>query len=683
MRFSLGFVVLFLLFSTPLRAQLNCNESVPYLIHELQGTGDETPFPNRNVRVKGIVVGDYQGQASLRGFFVQEEKEDWDDDPFTSEGIFVYEGFSSVVDVAPGDLVVVQGTITEFQDLTEITDVEITVCATGLVPDTTLLMEWENTTTFAERYEGMLVRFVDTMHITGFLDLPRFGELLLSAGRRQSQYTEQFAPGSEFTNYEEAQNANRLLLDDVRNGSDHRPIYHLANNPELRAGQYTTRLSGVMDEAYGSYRLRPVRPVSFTGNELPRSPIEKEGNLRVATFNLENYFNGSGGNFFNSRGASSLAEFRVQTEKIVAAILDLDADIIGIQEVENDYQLVDQSAVKALVEALNEADQTEAIYAYVEPGNAIGTDVIAVGLIYRSDVVTPIGAPQILDQPAELFLQSATNRAPLAQAFSVGGETVWVASLHLKAKASSNYDSRPGADPLDDDLGDGQSYWNRIRTRGIEATRDWMHSLVDNETEARIIILGDLNAYSQEDPIQTMIAEGYRQAVPQGYTFSFRGFWGKLDHILMSPQLQSEFISGHTLPFNADELSLRGYDSDESAFVTNSPRRSSDHDPVVADFSIGVTTNLPSILWPGLKVQISPNPAYDQALLTLDLHQELPLAIEMVNAQGQVVRQVTAMTWYPAGTHRLAIDLSGMESGWYGIRLVNTMGQLTRKILVH
>ena len=97
----------------------------------------------------------------------------------------------------------------------------------------------------------------------------------------------------------------------------------------------------------------------------------------------------------------------------------------------------------------------------------------------------------------------------------------------------------------------------------------------------------------------------------------------------------------------------------------------------------GVTTNLPSILWPGLKVQISPNPAYDQALLTLDLHQELPLAIEMVNAQGQVVRQVTAMTLYPAGTHRLAIDLSGMESGWYGIRLVNTMGQLTRKILVH
>jgi hypothetical protein len=67
-------------------------------ISEIQGTGDVSPCVGESV----IVVGDYEGPSpNLRGFYVQRSDDDWDDDPMTSEGIFVFNG--DVDDVDLGD----------------------------------------------------------------------------------------------------------------------------------------------------------------------------------------------------------------------------------------------------------------------------------------------------------------------------------------------------------------------------------------------------------------------------------------------------------------------------------------------------------------------------------------------------------------------------------------------------
>jgi hypothetical protein len=58
-------------------------------IHRIQGTAQRSPEEGRRHVVEGIVVGDFQGAAQLSGFFLQEAKPD--DDPATSEGIFVYD----------------------------------------------------------------------------------------------------------------------------------------------------------------------------------------------------------------------------------------------------------------------------------------------------------------------------------------------------------------------------------------------------------------------------------------------------------------------------------------------------------------------------------------------------------------------------------------------------------------
>ena len=58
-------------------------------IHRIQGAGPRSPEVGRRHTVEGVVVGDFQGSDRLSGFFLQQT--DPDDDPATSEGIFVYD----------------------------------------------------------------------------------------------------------------------------------------------------------------------------------------------------------------------------------------------------------------------------------------------------------------------------------------------------------------------------------------------------------------------------------------------------------------------------------------------------------------------------------------------------------------------------------------------------------------
>jgi hypothetical protein len=110
----------------------NCGDPATS-IHEVQGAGPDSPLSgSTGIVVEGVVVGDFQDTAiQLGGFFIQEEDADVDADPLTSEGIFVYDGGFGI-DVAVGDVVRVQGNVTEYYGLTELNGVSnLAVCDTG------------------------------------------------------------------------------------------------------------------------------------------------------------------------------------------------------------------------------------------------------------------------------------------------------------------------------------------------------------------------------------------------------------------------------------------------------------------------------------------------------------------------------------------------------------------------
>ncbi len=97
-------------------------------MHAIQGAGAASPEVDKIHVVEGLVVGDFQEPTTgLGGFFLQEEDLQADADPLTSEGLFIY---ASSVPVQMGDLVRVQGTVDEFFDLTELTNViNLSVCS--------------------------------------------------------------------------------------------------------------------------------------------------------------------------------------------------------------------------------------------------------------------------------------------------------------------------------------------------------------------------------------------------------------------------------------------------------------------------------------------------------------------------------------------------------------------------
>ena len=276
------------------------------------------------------------------------------------------------------------------------------------------------------------------------------------------------------------------------------------------------------------------------------------------------------------RGADTAEELERQQAKIVAAILALDAEIVGLMEIEND---ADDAAVDNLVAALNEAAGEQRYAAIEEPdtgGGLFGTDAIKVAMIFQPDAVIPMGPA--VTTGSEAF---ANARLPLAQRFrpADGGQPFTVVVNHFKSKGCG------GATGANADQGDGQSCYNADRVEQAEALVDLIDSLPGRST----MIIGDLNAYGDEDPIDVLEVAGYvdlvdtRLAEADQYTYVFQGQAGYLDHALASPQLARRIAGVDIWHINADEPLFLDYNTEfnPDGFYAPDPYRSSDHDPVL------------------------------------------------------------------------------------------------------
>ncbi len=586
------------------------------LISAIQGPGETSPVAGQVVAFEGVVVGDYEGPTpALRGFYVQEQDEDHDGDPNTSEGIFVFHGDVDGVDL--GDEVLVQGTVSEFQGQTQI----------GF-PDSLEVLSSGNAVTAAaatlplatldelERYEGMLVTFSQTLYVTEFFQLGRFGQVVVSSGDRLAQPTSVVEPGAPANALQAENNLNRLIIDDEANSQNPDPIHfgrggnELTASNTLRGGDTVTGPVGVLTYTWAgnsasgnAYRLRVVGDLSDSGlvpggvvpvfeavNERPATAPAVGGDVKLVSFNVLNYFVtlddggldcGPVGFPHECRGANTTEELDRQREKLVAAILEIDPAVLGINEVENSAGV---EAMADIVDALN-AEVGAGTYDYIETGT-IGTDAIKVGLIYQTDEVTPVGDYAILDSSVDPRFDDSLHRPALAQTFTGSGETFNVVVNHLKSKSCTD------ATGLDADQGDGQACFNAARTSGAEALVDWVASDPTGSGDPDTIITGDLNSYAMEDPIDVLVAAGYVDLArlfdgADTYTYVFDGQWGYLDYAMASPSLVSKVTGALPYHINADEPSVLDYNTDFKTpnhvvtLFAPDEFRTSDHDPVV------------------------------------------------------------------------------------------------------
>jgi uncharacterized protein len=588
-------------------------------IYDVQGSGLVSPLVGSEVAVEGIVVGDFQENdgdpfdTDLDGFYIQDAA--GDGDAATSDGIFVFAPGGS--DVSVGDRVRVRGTVIEFFGLTQLGNLNLQLhCSSGNSITPTEVSLPVTSVEELEAYEGMLVTFPQPLFISEFFNFDRFGEMVLTT-ERQFQPTAIFEPGSpEAQALAESNRLSRITLDDGRSAQNPDPAVH--PNGEIfdldnlfRGGDMLQNVTGVMDFRFSLYRIQPTQGADFTVmNPRPLQPEDVGGNLKVASFNVLNYFTTidtgqpvcgpTGGQ--DCRGADTVEEFERQRAKIISALSEIDADIVGLIEIEN---APTDTPVQDLVSGLNESVGA-GTYNFIATG-PIGTDAIKQAFIYKPATVSLVGDFAVLD--SDEFVDptnsgEARNRPALAQTFmdNETGGIFTVAVNHLKSKGSAC-----GAG--DDDPVQGNC--NLTRTLSAQVLSDWLASDPTGSNDTDFLIIGDLNSYDKEDPIDVFIANGFTDLARHfqsefAYSYLFDGQLGYLDYAMANNTLLDE-VTGLTIwHINADEPDLIDYDMSfkqdaQDALFEPNAFRSSDHDPVIN--GLAVCDEIP----PTLEVSVTPD----------------------------------------------------------------------------
>lgn len=594
-------------------------------IHQVQGDildleNDSSPLYGNTVVVEGIITADFQGGTlangdnsyQYSGYWIQEEDSDADANSNTSEGVFVYD-YQSTVSI--GDKVRLMATATEYNNATQLKSVsELSVCAENQALPTAISVTLPVADlTELEAVEGMLIEnnqnlIVSDLYGTGY-GFANYGQFVVSS-KLHFQPTEIAVPLSDAAiAAAEARPLDVLLIDDGVAASY--PSYipfpdesgYNASNP-MRIGYSVPALAGVMHGWKNNYTVIPSNIViDPTAPRTAEPVIAQDANLVIVGMNVLNYFNGDGlgEGFPTSRGAPSYEAFVMQTDKIVSALTVMNADVIALMEIENDG-FDENSAIQSLVTALNIMQSEGNEYTFINPGvSTIGTDEISVGLLYRNQKLQAIGSTAILDssnsplnENGDVLFVDTKNRPSLIQSFSFEGDTFTLSVNHLKSKGSA-------CDEADEGL-DGQGNCNQSRTNAAQALTEFLATNPTGIATDKVMILGDLNAYSQEDPMQLFYQNGFenlkytdKATEEKPFSYSYSGFLGSLDHALSSSALTDNVLSVDAWHINSVEDSTMDYLTEDNGqtyssidnYAAPDAYRSSDHDPIIVALNMG------------------------------------------------------------------------------------------------
>ncbi len=591
-------------------------------ISAIQGAGHVSPLVGQQVTTAGVVTA-----VDTNGFFLQDPS--GDGDAATSEAVFVLTG--SAPAVSAGDEVRVSGTVSEFTpggtssgnlSTTQIgasPTVEVLSSgnalpqAAGIGPDGLRpptesidddgLTSFDSATDgvdFYESLEGMLVTVEAPVAIA---PTTGFGEIYTVASDGAGNLLATNL--SERGTVNHVGGAGGLGVTNQGAGSDFNPERiqvqadpgftpgRTAGVPQVDTGAELDDVTGVVSYGFGNYEVLATQAITVkAASDLQPEVTELEGTedrLTVASYNVLNL----DPNDLDDPDDTDVADGQFEAVAQDIAVNLGSPDIIALQEVQDNDGSVDSDVTAAdrtlqlLVEEIYE--ETGIRYEYVdnpfviddasggEPGGNIRT-----AFLYNPERVDFVeGSLDTVVDPAD----QATNpdnpfydsRLPLVATFEFDDEEVRLVNNHFTSKG--------GSTPL---LGTEQPSVNggeEQRAAQAQAVNTYVDGLVAGGSDANVVVLGDLNEFEFEEPLQVLegdltLEDGavtdadadaqvltnltFQLSEDERYSYNFEGNSQSLDHILVSDALRNGAL------FDAVHVNSEFVDA------------ASDHDPILA-----------------------------------------------------------------------------------------------------
>jgi 5'-nucleotidase len=598
-------------------------------IAEIQGDGDVSPYVDDIAITTGTVTATYPA-GGFGGFYIQTPGTGGDldlDVHDASHGIFVFSPGAAAT-VAVGDHVSVKGTVVEYYGMTQLTPgsggvtvleepAEVVKAATVAYPDNDA---------DRETLEGMLIAPQGDYTVTDNYSLNQYGEIGLATGTTTLKTPTEVArpQDTEAIAAAKAEIAARgVRLDDgssfnfMTNAYKSIALPYLSAETPVRVGAAVSFTEDViLDFRNSAWKFQPTQrvtgddeaPATFENDRTDR-PEDVGGDVKIASFNVLNYFTETGEKYvakggsctyYNDRdgnpvtvntcsgqgprGAADATNLKRQQDKIVTALNALDADVVSLEEIENSAKFGPDrdAALSALVDALNEGSASDEWAFVPSPANVpdVATeDVIRNAFIYKKAAVSTVGESVILEDPA-----FHNARDPLAQAFkpSVGTDedAFTVIVNHFKSKGSG----------VDDGTGQGNA--NPDRVAQAEALVTFADEMKTELGTDGVFLSGDFNAYTMEDPMQVFYDAGYTNLgaeMTDEHTYLFGGTVGSLDHILANDAALATVTGADVWNINSVEpiaLEYSRYNYNATDFYAPDQFRASDHDPLVVGLEV-------------------------------------------------------------------------------------------------
>jgi DNA/RNA endonuclease YhcR with UshA esterase domain/exonuclease III len=515
-------------------------ETVP--IWAIQGVGDRSSYTLKPVKTAGIVTGIF---PELGGFWIQELETDLD--PLTSSGLFINTGELEIL-VTAGSYVQVSGAVRETFQQTQVQiskpeDIVIFEKG-GSLPASVELDPPPNESdanTYYESFEGMLVQVSGPGVAVG--PTSHYGEFVLVLSEHG---VERLWQGDS------DRNGLAIMVDDGSTvvHEDRSELEYVVNT-----GDRLTNLIGPLAYTFGRFKIEPiVHPqVIATETELPSFDPIGSNAFSIMTWNVENLFDA-----FDPHPSSpekpSLSTYKVSIAKVANTILASGAPtIVGVQEVEN-------------IDILEDIAEHEILAGFdYQPFLIEGTDsrYIDNGYLVRGDVAKVVGVEQ------HIAPEGLTSRPPLQIEVEVQTDSGPVRVFVL----NNHFTSMSGGESATEPRRNAQAAWNV----------SVMESILEENPDALIAVIGDLNSFYDSVPIETLRSAGLVHVFeidPESgwYSYIYQGGSQTLDHILVTENLFDMIRRVDVLHVNADFA--------PPVVGDESLQRKSDHDPVIATFSL-------------------------------------------------------------------------------------------------